>query len=206
MGAIEPEEKGIGTERLNAFSDGVIAIILTIMVLELKLPEAAATGDLWSGFWSPLLPKLGTYLLSFVIVGANWINHHQLLAVVRRVTPEVLWLNLLLLLFLSLIPLATGFLGEHFLLPRAIAFYAGLMALSSAAFGLLRLRLSQMPGHDINHAVFNRGTLVRSFLSTSLCAAAAAMAAFSPVAAYGLLVFVPFMFNIPLLFQRNPAS
>jgi uncharacterized membrane protein len=81
---------GPGTERIAAFSDGVIAIIITIMVLELKLPEGAAAGDVWPSFLAPLAPKLAIYALSFVIVGALWINHHQLLAVVRRPTLQLM--------------------------------------------------------------------------------------------------------------------
>ncbi len=87
----------VGIERIAAFSDGVIAIIITIMVLELKLSEDAAKGEVWSSFLMPLAPKLSIYALSFIIVGALWVNHHQLLAVVRRVTPQLMWMNLLLL-------------------------------------------------------------------------------------------------------------
>src|SRR5258705_6505503 len=96
-----PDVAAAGTERTAAFSDGVIAIIITIMVLELKLPEAASTGDVWSGFLTPLAPKLAIYALSFVIVGALWVNHHQLLAAVRRATPQLMWMNLVLLFFMS---------------------------------------------------------------------------------------------------------
>jgi uncharacterized membrane protein len=74
----------LGTERIAAFSDGVIAIIITIMVLELKLSEGAAKGEVWSNFLAPLAPRLAIYALSFVIVGALWVNHRQLLALVRR--------------------------------------------------------------------------------------------------------------------------
>src|SRR5215469_13683272 len=80
--------EGLGTERIAAFSDGVIAIIITIMVLELKLSDGAAKGEVWSSFLAPLAPKLAIYALSFIIVGALWVNHHQLLAVVHRVTPQ----------------------------------------------------------------------------------------------------------------------
>jgi uncharacterized membrane protein len=124
----------LGTERIAAFSDGVIAIIITIMVLELKLPEAAANDEIWSGFLAPLAPKLAIYASSFLIVGALWVNHHQLLAVARCATPQLMWMNLLLLFFMSLIPLATGFLGEHPQLGRAISFYPLIMSLSSAVF------------------------------------------------------------------------
>jgi uncharacterized membrane protein len=196
----------VGTERIAAFSDGVIAIIITIMVLELKLSEDAAKGEVWSSFLTPLAPKLAVYALSFVIVGALWVNHHQLLAVVRRATPQLMWMNLLLLFFMSLIPLATGFLSEHPQLPRAVSFYALIMTLSSAVFGLLRYRLGRMPEHDRGHIQFRRATLVRSFTGTLLYAAAVIAAPFSPVAALAMLVFVPAMFNIPMLLQRDRQS
>jgi uncharacterized membrane protein len=152
---------------------------------------------------APLAPKLAIYALSFVIVGTLWVNHHQLLSVVRRATPQLMWMNLLLLFSMSLIPLATGFLGEHPQLARAIAFYALIMALIAAVFGLLRYRLGRMPGHDRRHIQFRRATLVRSLTSTLLYATAAIAAPFSPVAALALVVFVPAMFNIPMLFHRD---
>jgi uncharacterized membrane protein len=192
-----------GTERIAAFSDGVIAIIITIMVLELRLPERAAEGDVWPGFLAPLAPKLAIYALSFLIVGALWVNHHQLLAVVRRATLPFMWMNLLLLFFMSLIPLATGFLGEHPQSARAVSSYALITALSSAVFGLLRYRLGRMPEHDREHIQFRRTTLVRSFTGTLIYAAAAIAAPVSPIAALAMVVFVPAMFNIPILLQRR---
>lgn len=96
----DPAAVNPGTERIAAFSDGVIAIIITIMVLELRLPEGAAKGDVWPSFLAPLVPKLAIYALSFLIVGALWVNHHQLLAVVRRATLPFMWMNLLLLFFI----------------------------------------------------------------------------------------------------------
>ena len=197
---------GLGTERIAAFSDGVIAIIITIMVLELKLPEGAAGGDVWRSFLAPLGPKVAIYALSFVIVGTLWVNHHQLLAVVRRPTLQLMWMNLLLLFFLSLIPLATGFLGEHLQSARAVAFYALVMTLSSGVFSLLRYYLGRMPEHDRAHIQFRRATLVRSLMSTSIYAAAIVAAPVSPVAALAMLVFVPAMFNIPILLQHNRQS
>jgi uncharacterized membrane protein len=191
---------GPGTERLAAFSDGVIAIIITIMVLELKLPESASHGEFWPSFLKPLAPKLAIYALSFCIVGTMWINHHQLLAAVRRGSPQLMWMNLLLLFFMSLIPLATSFLGEHAFLPRAIAFYALILALSSVVFSLLRYHLGRLPEHDRSQMPFRRATLVRSFASSLLYAAAAILAAYAPLAALALMVFVPVMFNIPLIF------
>jgi uncharacterized membrane protein len=198
----KPDIGPLGTERIAAFSDGVIAIIITIMVLELRLPETASTGDVWSGFLAPLAPRLAIYALSFLIVGTLWINHHQLLAVVRHATPQLMWMNLLLLFFISLVPLATNFLGEHPQLGRAISFYALVMTLSSAVFGFLRYRLGRLPYHDRKHIQFRRATLVRSFTGTVLYAAAAIAAPYSPHLALTLLLFVPIMFNIPMLLQR----
>ena len=197
---------GSGTERIAAFSDGVIAIIITIMVLELKLPESAAVGNVWRSFLAPLGPKVAIYALSFVIVGALWINHHQLLAEVRRSTLQLMWMNLLLLFFLSLIPLATGFLGEHPQSARAVAFYALIMTLSSAVFGLLRYYLGRMPEHDRTHIQFRRATVVRSFIGTLIYGAAVVVAPMSPVTALAMLVFVPAMFNVPILLQRDRQS
>lgn len=191
---------GPGTERLAAFSDGVLAIIITIMVLELKLPEAAFHGEVWSNFLAPLAPKLAVYALSFCIVGTMWINHHQLLAAVRRGSPQLMWMNLLLLFFMSLIPLATSFLGEHPLLPRAISFYALILALSSVVFGLLRFHLGRLPENDRKQPPFRRATLVRSVTSTLLYAGAAILAPFMPATALALTIFVPVMFNLPMIF------
>jgi uncharacterized membrane protein len=192
-----------GTERIAAFSDGVIAIIITIMVLELKLPEGATKGDVWASFVTPLAPKLAIYALSFVIVGALWVNHHQLLTLVRRATLPLMWLNLLLLFSISLIPLVTSFLGEHPQSTRAVAFYALIMTFSSAVFGLLRYHLRQMPEHDREHIQLRRSTLARSFTGTFIYAAAVIVASVSPMAALAMVIFVPAMFNIPILLQRH---
>jgi uncharacterized membrane protein len=112
-------------------------------------------------------------------------------------------MNLLLLFFMSLIPLATGFLGEHPLLGRAVSFYSLIMALSSAVFGWLRYSRGRIPEHDRGHIQFRRATLVRSLTSTFLYAAAAIAAPFSPMGALAMLIFVPAMFNIPMLLSRN---
>ena len=113
----------MGTTRLEAFSDGVIAIIITIMVLELRPPHGTALADL-----RPLLPVFLSYVLSFVYLGIYWSNHHHMLHVARRVDGAVLWSNLLLLFWLSLVPFTTGWMGENHtyglvLLLAAISYY-----------------------------------------------------------------------------------
>ena len=98
----------LGTGRLEAFSDGVLAIVITIMVLELRVPEGAELADL-----RPLLPVFLSYALSFVFVGIYWNNHHHMLHVTHKVTDTILWANLHLLFWLSLIPFSTAWMGEH---------------------------------------------------------------------------------------------
>ena len=96
---------------MEAFSDGVFAILITIMVLELHLPEAEGEGTFAS--LAPIVPKLLTYILSFVYLGIYWNNHHHMLHAADRVSGGVLWANLHLLFWLSLVPAATGWMGEH---------------------------------------------------------------------------------------------
>jgi uncharacterized membrane protein len=104
--------------RLEAFSDGVIAIIITIMVLELKVPKESELSSLW-----PLIPVFFSYLLSFVFVGIYWNNHHHLMQAVKEVNGQVLWANLHLLFWLSLIPFTTGWMGQNPFSPWPVALY-----------------------------------------------------------------------------------
>jgi uncharacterized membrane protein len=118
--------------RLEAFSDGVIAIIITIMVLELKVPPG---GDLVA--LRPLLPTLATYAMSFVFVGIYWNNHHHLLHATTRVSGGVLWANLHLLFWLSLTPFVTGWMGENHFEPLPVAIYGVDLLLSAISYFIL---------------------------------------------------------------------
>ena len=118
--------------RLEAFSDGVLAIIITIMVLELHTPEHHAWADALS-----LWPVLLSYLLSFVFVGIYWNNHHHLLQAVRQVDGRVLWANLHLLFWLSLFPFVTGWVGESHFAPVPVTCYAGVALLAAVAYRIL---------------------------------------------------------------------
>jgi uncharacterized membrane protein len=126
----------LGKGRLEAFSDGVIAIIITIMVLELKVPHGADLAAL-----APLLPVFLSYLLSFVYVGIYWNNHHHMLHASAMVDGSVLWANLHLLFWLSLIPFATGWMGENHFAPLPVAVYGAILFLSSLAYFILERRL-----------------------------------------------------------------
>lgn len=127
--------------RLEAFSDGVIAIIITIMVLELKVPH----GDSFAAL-RPLLPVFLSYVLSFVYVGIYWNNHHHLLTGVSRVSGGVLWANLHLLFWLSMTPVATGWMGENHFAPATLALYGVVLLMSALAFSILQTSLIAVNG------------------------------------------------------------
>lgn len=122
------------TGRLEAFSDGVLAIIITIMVLELKVPEHKPhLADL-----IPLLPVVLSYALSFIYVGIYWNNHHHMLHTTHRVTAGIMWANLHLLFWLSLVPFVTGWMGENHFAPQPTALYGFVLLMSGVAYSILQ--------------------------------------------------------------------
>ena len=123
----------MGKGRLEAFSDGVLAIIITIMVLELKIPE----GTTWQSF-KPVIPILLSYALSFIYIGIYWNNHHHLLHVVKRISAGIMWANLNLLFWLSLIPFTTAWMDENHFEPLPVAIYAALLAMCGLAYTILQ--------------------------------------------------------------------
>jgi uncharacterized membrane protein len=129
--------------RLEAFSDGVLAIIITIMVLELKIPQKSDVADLL-----PLAPVILSYTLSFVFLGIYWSNHHHLFQAVERVNGRVLWANLHLLFWLSLTPFVTGWMGEHEFAPWPVALYGVVLLLSGVAYFILTRVLLSLHGKD----------------------------------------------------------
>ena len=133
----------MGKGRLEAFSDGVIAIIITIMVLELKAPHAPTLHAL-----VPLLHSLLSYILSFVYVGIYWNNHHHLLHASHRVDGRVLWANMHLLFWLSLVPFATSWMGESGFAAVPVAIYGAVLLLAAIAFWILDLTLIRLHGPD----------------------------------------------------------
>jgi len=137
--------------RLEAFSDGVLAIILTIMVLELKVPH----GDSFAAL-KPLLPVFLSYVLSFVYVGIYWNNHHHLLSSARQINGRVLWPNLHLLFWLSLTPFATGWMGENHFAPATLAVYGGILMGAAVAYFILQnvlIAVNGGPDGPLAHAV-----------------------------------------------------
>jgi uncharacterized membrane protein len=129
------------TGRLEAFSDGVIAVIITIMVLELKPPHGDSLDAL-----KTVAPSMLVYALSFMAVAIMWVNHHHLLSKALRANPAVLWANNGLLFWMSLIPFVTAYLGENHAAPVAVASYGAVFALTSAAFLLLQVAIDWQDG------------------------------------------------------------
>jgi len=129
--------------RLEAFSDGVIAILITIMVLELKIPR----GVDWSAL-RPLIPVFWTYVLSFVFLGIYWNNHHHMIQMADRINGTILWANLHLLFWLSLVPFATGWMGENHFAPLPTASYGAVLLLAGVAYLILQQAVIAEHGPD----------------------------------------------------------
>jgi uncharacterized membrane protein len=177
--------------RLEAFSDGVLAIIITIMVLELRPPSQAE----WTALL-PLVPAVLSYLLSFVFVGIYWNNHHHLLQAAREVNGTVLWANLHLLFWLSLTPFVTSWMGQTSFSPMPVAAYGAVMFMAGIAYYLLAHALIAHHGPDspLAHAL---GKDLKGKLSLVIYALAIPTALVEPFAACGLYVLVAILWLIP---------
>jgi uncharacterized membrane protein len=138
----------MGTTRLEAFSDGVLAIIITIMVLELRVPHEPTLAAL-----ATLLPVLLSYVLSFIYLGIYWTNHHHMLYVTHRVSGAILWANLHLLFWLSLVPFVTGWMGENHFAPAPTALYGVILLFAGFAYLLLQHTILVQEGSDSMLAV-----------------------------------------------------
>ena len=182
----------MGKGRLEAFSDGVIAIIITIMVLEMKVPH----GEDWKDLLA-LWPVFLSYVLSFVNVGIYWNNHHHMLHAVKRVNGKVLWANLHLLFWLSVMPFTTGWMGENHFAPVPVAVYAFDLMMCALAYTLLQ---SQIIGADGASSVLGKavGADLKGKVSLASYVLSIPIALFgSSVLAGGLLIAVACIWFIP---------
>jgi uncharacterized membrane protein len=176
--------------RLEAFSDGVVAIIITIMVLEMKIPETDELADL-----KKLWPVFLSYILSFVNIGLYWNNHHHLFQAVEKIDGRVLWANTHLLFWLSLVPFATGWMGEHHFTLWPIALYGVVLMMAGVAYYFLVRSLMAIPGNSkIAKAIGNDR---KGKLSVLLYIVAIPLAFVSPNITLALYVIVAAMWFIP---------
>jgi uncharacterized membrane protein len=177
--------------RIEAFSDGVIAIIITIMVLEFKRPDGTDLAALL-----PLLPHVAVYALSFIYVGIYWNNHHHLFHSVKSVSGVVLLANLHLLFWLSLVPFATGWIGEHYFAPVPVALYGALLLMCGVGHTILERSLIR---HEGKGSVLDQalGADWKGWLSLAAYAAAIVAAFFYPPLSQGLYAGVALAWLIP---------
>ena len=181
----------MGKNRLEAFFDGVVAIIITIMVLEMKVPHGDSIETL-----SPLVPVLLSYVLSFIYLGVYWNNHHHMLNACRKVTGSMLWANLHLLFWLSLIPFTTGWMGENHFSALPVALYGFVLLMAAIAYWILQQRIIASQGEDsiLKNAI---GSDWKGKLSPVLYATAIVLAYLSQWVAIAIYVFVALMWLVP---------
>lgn len=181
----------MGKSRLEAFSDGVIAIILTIMVLELKAPRGESLEVLL-----PLLPGFFSYVLSFIFIGIYWNNHHHLLHTVQHIRGGVLWANLHLLFWLSLVPIATAWMGENYFTPAPVAVYGFILMMAGVAYYILARLLLQAEGPDslLAKAI---GSDFKGKISVVIYAVAIPLAFVKAWLGYSLYILVAVMWLVP---------
>jgi len=183
----------MGKSRLEAFSDGVLAIIITIMVLELRVP-AGENESLHA--LAPLLPVFLSYVLSFIYVGIYWTNHHHMLHTLRKITGPILWANLHLLFWLSLIPFVTGWMGENHFAATPTALYGVVLLMAAIAYWMLQRLIIASQGHDslLKRAI---GNAWKEKLSPALYLTSIPAAFLSPWISQALFAFVALLWLVP---------
>jgi uncharacterized membrane protein len=178
-------------ERLEAFSDGVLAIIITIMVLEIKVPSGERLSDL-----KPLIPVFSSYILSFIYIGIYWNNHHHMMHTVKSVTGDILWANLHLLFWLSLVPFVTGWMGENHFKTVPVALYGIVLLMAAIAYYILQTRIIKNHGPDsiLARAI---GNDLKGKMSPILYLLAIGLSWVNGWLSGGIYVLVAFMWLIP---------
>jgi len=180
------------TNRLEAFSDGVIAIIITIMVLELRAPAQPTFAALLK-----VAPVFLSYTLSFLVAAIMWVNHHHLVHAVRSVTARLLWSNLYLLFWMSLIPFVTDYAGKNYREPMAVALYGFDLFMCSMGYYLLRMELIHQSGHDAAMREYHQGINRKGAFAAALYLVSAPLAYVSVYASFFIFVLVPAMYFLP---------
>ena len=187
-----PETAAPTSTRLEAFSDGVIAIIVTIMVLELKVPHSTEPSALLA-----LWPLFASYALSFFLVAIYWMNHHHLFSFVTRVSHGVLWANNLLLFCISLIPFVTAYVGENHLSPFGCSLYAGVMFVCGLAFWTLARAIAAVSKDSAAIMARDKAATRKNMAALAIYAVASAAAWVSPLITLALIGVVAVMYAVP---------
>ena len=182
----------MGKNRLEAFSDGVIAIIITIMVLELKVPEGAN----WQALQT-VVPKFISYALSFIFIGIYWNNHHHLLQLVKRISAGIMWANLNLLFWLSLVPFGTAWMGENHHEAFPVALYAILLALCGLAYTMLQIVIERCQRNDTALIGIMQRQRGKGMASVFLLIAATLLAYINTIISAIIFVIVAVIWFIP---------
>ena len=180
------------SDRLEAFSDGVIAIIITIMVLELKVPHTTTV----EGFLK-LWPIFMSYGLSYLIVAIYWVNHHYLFHCIEEISHKVLWANNMLLFFLSLIPFTTAYVGENHLDAFPTALYSGLLLVCGISFFILRMAISEHLKDDDEFMAINNASKRKNMFAMLLYVLGIFAAYVNPMISFALIAFVSLIYFIP---------
>jgi uncharacterized membrane protein len=191
----------IPTSRLEAFSDGVIAIIITIMVFDLKMSSPLSAENIWAEVLN-LLPKFLSYMLSFIAVAIMWVNHHQLFHLVSRTDGKLLWINMHLLFWMSLIPLATNTLGASPFLPQSNAFYGFVFFMNASGFAWLRQYAAK---HLMPHEPLQRKERAKrkGYMGMLIYCLAILLSFVSVYFSFLLFIIVPAMYFMPDSFAHE---
>ena len=180
------------TGRLEAFSDGVIAIIVTIMVLELHAPSQPTLAALWK-----VAPIFLSYALSFLVVAIMWVNHHHLIHAVHKVSARLLWSNLYLLFWMSLVPFVTDYLGKNYREPMAVALYGLDLAMCASAFYLLRIILIEQDRLDSGLTEYHTSIQRKNTFSGILYLLSVPLAYVSIFVSFFIFALIPAMYFLP---------
>ena len=190
-------EKPTGTERISAFVDGVVAIIITIMVLELRIPANQFAQGRFADVAAELGPRLAIYALSFVVIAIMLLNHHMLMRAALHGTNTLYWWNANLLFWMSLIPLATAALGDAPLQPLSVAFYGAVLTMNGAGFTMLHRCAACLADGEGKLADIHRIVIKKDFVFTTIYALTVPLAFVSVYASLAIFVLIPACYFFP---------
>lgn len=209
MRGMESGRQSFGVGRIEAFSDGVLAIVITLLVLEIKSPElhdATSASEAWNALVA-LAPKIASFLLSFLFVAVFWVNHHRFFHLVRRADWALLWSNNLLLLLLCAVPFPTAFLGDHPRNPVAVALFAVLLMAAGIAFNAMwrQARRHQLIDQAVDMALIQRAIL-RGLVGPVAYGLAAVLAPFVIPLSWLIFMSVPLFYAWPATERKGNST